>query len=298
MGGGPTAAASAACGCGATGPMREIYVRHGCPILRCAACGAGRSLPARFDPTSYYTADYFEGGHADGYGDYAATREVLAREFGAVARRLRAALPEGRVLLEIGCAYGYFLRVARDAGWEAHGLEISADAVARCHAEGLPVVTQGVADATALAGLPRPDAVVMLDVIEHLPDPLDTLALCAGRLRAGGVIHVSTGDFASPLARLLGPRWRLMTPPQHLWFLTPEWFRRAAPGIGLAVESVSHPWKTVPLSLALFQLRRFAGLAPRAVARAPRPARAWASRLGLPVNLFDAMHVVLRKPAA
>jgi hypothetical protein len=44
----------------------------------------------------------------------------------------------------------------------------------------------------------------------------------------------------------------------------------------------------VPLSLISFQLTRMSGLRPKRIAIS--------NRLGLPVNLFDAMRVVLRKP--
>jgi hypothetical protein len=53
------------------------------------------------------------------------------------------------------------------------------------------------------------------------------------------------------------------------------------------VEHLDHPWKTVPASLIAFQLRRMLGLRAAAGTRA--------SRIGVPVNLFDAMRVVLRK---
>ena len=43
----------------------------------------------------------------------------------------------------------------------------------------------------------------------------------------------------------------------------------------------------MPLSLVVFQIRRMLGL---------KPAAAGAGRIGLPLNLFDAMRVVLRKP--
>ena len=100
---------------------------------------------------------------------------------------------------------------------------------------------------------------------------------------------MTTGDFGSLSARLAGARWRLMTPPQHLWFFSPESMRRMATSLGLEVERFDHPWKIVPLSLIAFQLARMAGLHP---ARAPA-----VERHRLPVNLFDAMRVVLRKPA-
>ena len=98
---------------------------------------------------------------------------------------------------------------------------------------------------------------------------------------------ITTGDFASRYARLAGAHWRLMTPPQHLWYFTPASVERLAQSLDLHLEAVAHPWKIVPTSLILFQISRMLGIRSRGL-----PA---ASRLGLPVNLFDAMRVVLRK---
>ena len=80
-----------------------------------------------------------------------------------------------------------------------------------------------------------------------------------------------------------------MTPPQHLWFFTRESVRRMAGTLGLSVTHFDHPSKIVPLSLIAFQLRRMLGMSnsPTAIA----------SRIGVPVNLFDAMRIVLRKGA-
>jgi hypothetical protein len=106
-------------------------------------------------------------------------------------------------------------------------------------------------------------------------------------LRPGGVIVITTGDFESHLARLAGAHWRLMTPPQHLWFFTRTSVRQLAAGLGLSLEFMDRPWKIVPLSLIFFQLRRMLGLRPK-----PAPA----GRIGIPLNLFDTMRIVLRKP--
>jgi SAM-dependent methyltransferase len=191
--------------------------------------------------------------------------------------------------LEIGCAYGFFLQ---EAGrfYDATGIEIADAAVAFCRARGLSI-TNGVADESTLARLGMLDVIVLLDVIEHLPDPQSTLTLCRQHLNPGGIIVITTGDFASLHARLAGPRWRLMTPPQHLWFFTPESIQRLSHSLGLAMEVCDHPWKLVPLALIGFQMRRLLG-AHR------RPAADFASHIGLPVNLFDAMRCVLRNPEA
>jgi hypothetical protein len=79
-----------------------------------------------------------------------------------------------------------------------------------------------------------------------------------------------------------------MTPPQHLWFFDRESMVRLADSLDLGVEHVDHPSKIVPLSLVMFQLRR---MLPRFV-----PVQLPAAGLSLPLNLFDAMRVVLRKP--
>jgi 2-polyprenyl-3-methyl-5-hydroxy-6-metoxy-1,4-benzoquinol methylase len=52
---------------------------------------------------------------------------------------------------------------------------------------------------------------VLLDVLEHLPDPFDTLARCASNLKPGGVIVLTTGDFGSRVARLA----RIIQPIDH-----------------------------------------------------------------------------------
>jgi SAM-dependent methyltransferase len=259
---------------------------NGCPIRQCRDCGLGQADPEGFDPGSYYTADYFNGQHSDGYADYLGAEPVLRKEFARTVAFIRKFVPTGR-LLDIGCAYGFFLQEARPH-FEVAGIELAADAAEHCRRNGLDVVT-GVADAATLARLGQFDVITLFDVIEHLPAPDEVLALAARHLRPGGIMVVTTGDFASAASRIMGPKWRLMTPPQHLWFFTRDSIRDMGEGAGLSMIDFAHPAKIVPLSLIAFQLRRMLGL---------RTATAGAaSGIGVPVNLFDAMRVVLRKSA-
>jgi SAM-dependent methyltransferase len=264
---------------------RLLYSKNGCDILQCADCGLGRAQASGFDPGSYYTGDYFSGGHADGYADYLGAEPVLRREFAHTVNFVRKYRDGGR-LLDVGCAYGFFLQEARRF-YDVAGIELAEDAAAHARANGLRVHS-GVADESTLAALGMMDVIVLLDVIEHLPDPHATLELCARHLRPGGIIVITTGDFGSLYARLAGAHWRLMTPPQHLWYFTRPSVERIARSLGLRMEAFDHPWKIVPLSLIKFQIGRMFGV---------RSTGATASRVGLPVNLFDAMRVVLRKGA-
>src|SRR5215831_17983176 len=253
--------------CGrATGQAFRFRVNC-CDILQCRECGLGRTETSTFDPDAYYTGDYFSGRRADGYSDYLGAEPVLRREFARSVDFIRRYRAHGK-LLELGCAYGFFLMEAA-RHFEVTGIELAADAA-------------------NLARVGAVDIIILFDVIEHLPQPRETLALCCQHLNPGGIIVITTGDFGSTVARLAGARWRLMTPPQHLWFFTRESMRRLSGGLGLAMEHVDHPWKLVPASLMAFQVRRMLGLRGQGVTTA--------SRIGVPVNLFDAMRVVLRKP--
>lgn len=270
--------------CGRTTGHRVRFHTNGCDILQCSNCGLGRTEASGFDPAAYYTEDYFSGRRADGYADYLGAEPVLRREFARSVDFVRKFCRNGR-LLELGCAYGFFLMEAA-RHFDVTGIELAAEAAEHGRRAGLKVV-QGTADEARLRQLGPVDVIVLFDVIEHLPEPRETLALCRRQLNPGGIMVITTGDFGSLLARLTGAKWRLMTPPQHLWFFTQESMRRLASGLGLAVEHVDHPWKIVPASLIAFQLRRMLGLNSASMAGA--------SRIGIPVNLFDAMRVVLRR---
>ena len=271
--------------CGQQIQHKLLYVKNDCGILRCSMCGLGRADASGFDPAAYYTREYFSGGHADGYANYAATETVLRRQFAREVAFLRRVRPTGR-LVEIGCAFGFFLLEARRY-FDVGGIELSEAAAAHCRRLGLNVAT-GEASEQAVAQFAPTDVFVLLDVIEHLPDPFETLHRCMRCLTPNGRILLTTGDFGSPVAGLAGRNWRLMTPPQHLWFFTRQSFRRWGSRIGMRIESYHRPWKLVPLSLIAFQLARTVGQSLTFPTGA---------RVGVPVNLFDAMRIVLRKEA-
>src|SRR5262249_33661124 len=96
-----------------------------------------------------------------------------------------------------------------------------------------------------------------------------------------------TGDWDSALSRLMGSAWRLMTPPQHLFFFSHRTLHAILSRAGFRVVHFSRPTKFVPLSLALFQLTRILDLPSRNVS--------FFGRWPVPINLFDAMRVIAVK---
>jgi SAM-dependent methyltransferase len=275
----PAATTCVACGSSVTQPRWTV---RGFSIVACE-CGLPRTvLPEGFDPTTIYSEEYFQGGQLDGYDDYAGKADQLRREFRRTLRALTRYVPSGK-LIEIGCAYGYLLDEAART-FTVSGVEISDAARAACVARELDVVRDATPEFLAARG--PFDAAVMLDVIEHLSDPGDVLARLHGAMRPGGHLLLTTGDVGSVLARLMGRRWRLMTPPQHLWFFSPKTLTALLDRHGFRVRVVEHPWKLVPLKLAAFQLVRYGG--PNWLPKLTPPG-------SVPVNLFDAMRVVAER---
>lgn len=121
-----------------------------------------------------------------------------------VARWTRAiaALPfhQGR-MLDLGCAFGFATRMLKRRGFEAVGVDASAEYIRRAsHAD--PTGTYLVCDA---AHVPLPDAsfdgALFLDVMEHLPDDRAAVAEVARLLRPGGTLVLSV-PHRGPLAWL------------------------------------------------------------------------------------------------
>src|SRR5579872_5939335 len=126
--------------CGSAIGQVEVFVKNGCPIVRCLACGVGRTLTdCDFVPADIYTTSYFEGGQSDGYADYSNSEDVARAEFRKLLKQMGRLFPLCGRLVEVGSAYGYFLAEAAKY-FEAQGLELSKDAVRQARLKGLNVI--------------------------------------------------------------------------------------------------------------------------------------------------------------
>ena len=156
--------------CGNTTDHEWQYEKCGHDIWKCHQCGTGfTETSGDFQPEQIYSDEYFSGGRRDGYADYAASESVLRRDFRSVLEEMKSLGCSSGNLLEIGCAYGFFLAEARRT-FRVTGIEVSECAAKSARARGLEVFT-AAADDRSIGRHGPYDAVVMLDVIEHLLDP-------------------------------------------------------------------------------------------------------------------------------
>jgi SAM-dependent methyltransferase len=101
----------------------------------------------------------------------------------------RFVAPGGRIL-DVGCGTGYYLEEARRE-FDAHGIDFSDTAVRMCQTRGLTTVTKDTLDDLAAADAPRFDAIMFLDVIEHMDDDVATLTAARRLLAPGGITIVT-----------------------------------------------------------------------------------------------------------
>jgi SAM-dependent methyltransferase len=288
-----TASDAFRCGlCGGAG--RPFFVKRGIDVLLCSSCRNAFVPKSEIpdDLESIYSQAYFEGGEATGYPGYLADREILERNFVERLAFIERSRPPGKKLLDVGAAYGLFLKTARERGWDASGVEIAPD----CALEAARLSGASVACGDFLrVPLTGPyDVVVMLDVIEHLRDPRAAVARAFELLSPGGLFVVETGDLRAPWARLLGRRWYFFDPPAHLFYFSRGGLTALLQKAGFLEDvQLERAGRRVSATNIAFKLA--------AATKGPlRRVLTTASRRGVPGSLYlnfgDGMLVAARKP--
>lgn len=193
---------------------------HG-PVYWCAACQLGFSPPPDAEQVLSLYEDVSD-------PTYLIELENRQRHAHAILRTIERWHPPGR-LLELGSQVGILLRAAEDRGWEATGIEPSKWAVAQGRELFKVNLIHGSAEAAEYAPGSF-DCIVMVDVLEHLVDPLAALQRCRPWLAPDGILVLSTVNMATLTARVLGTNWPGFM-DMHLSYFTPtslrQYLRRA-----------------------------------------------------------------------
>jgi 2-polyprenyl-3-methyl-5-hydroxy-6-metoxy-1,4-benzoquinol methylase len=97
-------------------------------------------------------------------------------------------------MVELGCAHGGFVAILRQAGYDAMGLELSPWIVEFARQTfNIPVllgpIEEQPIDPDSL------DAILLMDVLEHLQDPLKTMHYCLELLKQDGILIIQTPKF-------------------------------------------------------------------------------------------------------
>ena len=262
----------------ALAPSQHEPGRHA-DLFSCPDCGTVQqpALPGHDELVELYRDMADE----EYLGEEAGRRATAARLLDLVGPHV----PGGR-LLDVGCGHGLLLDEARRRGYETVGLELSRTAAGHAR-EGLGLDVREI-PLEAFEGGAGFDVVMLVDVLEHLDDPLAGIDHCVRLLRPDGVLCVVTPDPSSVTARLAGVRWWGYL-PAHTCLLPRRTLRELLEARGLVIST------DVPLVRSFTARRWVQGLAERA-GPLERPLRSLArrvpERLSVSLPLGDE-HVVL-----
>ena len=224
--------------CGCSDAVPRFAVRGtSFRLVVCADCGLGSLDPkptpeavARFYPPEYY-------GSAG--AKFAPFIESMVRKSASwTAKGLTRHLPQGSRVLDVGCGRGVLLSTIADLGFEAHGFEISGTAALGAD----PRAKIAIGSALREAEYPAAafDLVVLCHVLEHLPNPRETLVEIERILKPGGRLVVSVPNFSSWQAELSGSDWFHLDLPRHLYHFPAAGLRRLLENTGFTCRSESH----------------------------------------------------------
>lgn len=194
-------------------------------IGRCAGCGTHTLHP---EPDHVQMEEFNDG---SGYAETFSFRDELCVRYDTSLAYVECHVAPGR-LLDVGCGPGFLLDVAAARGWTPVGVDPSPYAVGLARDAGYDAY-EGM-----LEGIPLEagsfDAVALLQVVEHIPDPRPLLRTCRALLRPGGALLVATPNPVSLLARATRERFNYWIPPIHCTWYTPSSLSRLLRSCGFA----------------------------------------------------------------
>jgi SAM-dependent methyltransferase len=130
---------------------------------------------------------------------------------------------------------GYLTAALNGAGFDATGLDISMEAVTKATERFGPYYEQQDVFDPDPRLLGAFDFVIVLETLEHVPDPKAFLAAISRHLKPGGSLLVTTPNRNSHPS---GAQWRTDPPPVHLYWLTESALVRVAEDLGFDIELV------------------------------------------------------------
>lgn len=215
------------------GPMTTVL---------CPTCGLVYRSPVASDEEigRYYEQAYYEE-YQRGESGRAAELSVAAQKNRRLLQYLEAQIDFGQKrVLDAGCGRALLLNEIATAGkaTSVMGLEPSASMVAWCQQQGYPFeVVQGMLSEfvarqqAAGATLPSFDVILLVGVLEHLPNPRKELSALRQLMAPGGSLYIYTHN--EEPTRDWDPRERISL--VHVLYLTKPTIRRLLTQAGFEV---------------------------------------------------------------
>lgn len=215
-------------------------------IVKCSQCGLMFTSPRM--KREFIWQGYSEAVDAH----YAAQAEERIATFNRTLDTIERYVPSRGKLLDIGCAAGFFLKVAKDRGWTVHGLEPNRG-LAEWGRRQYNVTIQTQDFLEAELPLATFDVVTFWDVLEHVPDPRAYIRKTSQILKPGGFLFINYPDTGSLPARIFRQRWWFIS-PVHIFYFNQNTLKRMLESENLSLVKHTRHWQTLGLG---YLVKRF-----------------------------------------
>jgi len=216
--------------------------------------------------------------------DYRKTREFLKKFF-----------PNRGKLIELGSGFGYLLNFFKQDGWDVMGVEplrgCCQFAESEFEIKTIPkTIEEAALDENSV------DVVLMMHVIEHVPDPYGTFKEVYRILKPGGYFILETPRYDTLTFKLLGKRERSISCDGHIYFFTADTFKKMATNAGFKVHDNDYVGRSLTLERLVWNI----GVISKN--DSVKQTLKWIStklrfkKIWLKLNMRDMQRMYLRKP--
>jgi 2-polyprenyl-3-methyl-5-hydroxy-6-metoxy-1,4-benzoquinol methylase len=226
-------------------------------IVQCTKCGLVylSPRPTKRDIGKYYDTESYWGKSLDKQKLQVNWKRIRDKERGRVYANIFGRRSKGKIL-DVGCGTGEFLTKFEEEGWEVLGTELSKDACLYAkNVYGLKVIQGDLLDLHIKNN--QFDVVTFNSSLEHLYEPLETLAKAFQLLKNDGLIVITVPNIESLGAKIFGKKWLPLHPPKHLYHFSSETLSNILKKAGFKIEKIDH-WHWAHSYYSIFETMRYA----------------------------------------
>ncbi|NQT90610.1 MAG: class I SAM-dependent methyltransferase [Candidatus Omnitrophica bacterium] len=209
-------------------------------IVKCKDCGLVYVNPRLKEEA---LKDIYNESYGDTYIKQESTRSSQAEEdFDDVSKHCHF---NGNKLLDIGCSAGFFLKAAKERGWQCRGIDLDKEAVEFAKKKFDLDVEYRALEETDFKEKEF-DLITLWGVLAHLRDPKAYFIYINRILKDDGWLVLSSLNIDSICARLFKERFRLIDPSAHIYYFSTTTITKLLELTGFEVKRRYYPFWSTP----------------------------------------------------
>lgn len=215
-------------------------------IVHCDHCNTSFASPRNID-ISLYAQIYNNPSQVPGYDRYSQIGDIILEkksplnflkkhslEYWFIISELKKCYKKDNMILEVGCGIGYLTYALNHAGFNTVGSDIADNVIDKAIQLFGPYYQKGGVEALLFKNL-KFDFIILTEVIEHIPEPIDFLKKLKLLLNENGIIFLTTPNKSAFSKDAL---WLTDAPPIHLWWFSERSIYRVADEIKMECKII------------------------------------------------------------